>query len=83
MPKPFADESAAPVRAALIGARKAAGVTQVQLAQRLGFTQQAVSMVETGVRRLDIIEFHSWARALGRDPVELFAEVTKQLRSGR
>ena len=37
--------------------RKAAGVTQVELAERLGKPQSFVSKVERGERRLDVIEF--------------------------
>ncbi len=67
------------VRTALIAARKNAGLSQQALAARLGWSQQAVSYVETGVRRLDIVEFWAWARALGRDPVELYGDVTAGL----
>ncbi|WP_292046064.1 MULTISPECIES: helix-turn-helix domain-containing protein [unclassified Brevundimonas] len=51
--------------------RKAAGVTQVELAERLGKPQSFVSKVERGERRLDVIEFCQVAKALERDPAEL------------
>lgn len=51
--------------------RKASGVTQVELAQRLGKPQSFVSKVERGERRLDVIEFCDIAEALGYDPAKL------------
>lgn len=58
----------------LVAARKAAGVTQVELADRLGRPQSFVSKVERGERRIDVIEFCQVAEALGRDPSELLGE---------
>lgn len=51
--------------------RKAADITQVVLAERLGKPQSFVSKVERGERRLDVIEFCQVAEALGHDPVTL------------
>lgn len=58
----------------LASTRKAAGVTQVELADRVGKPQSFVSKVERGERRLDVIEFCQLAEALGRDPAELLGE---------
>lgn len=49
----------------LVAARKRAGLTQEQLAERLGATQSFVSKCERGERRLDIVELREWCRALG------------------
>lgn len=54
--------------------RKAADITQVELAERLGKPQSFVSKVERGERRLDVIEFCQLAKALGHDPGSLLAE---------
>lgn len=54
--------------------RKATGITQVELAERLGKPQSFVSKVERGERRLDVIEFCQVAEALGRDPAMLLQE---------
>ena len=62
-----------------MAARKDAGVTQVELAERLGKPQQFVSKVEKGDRRLDLVEFVAIARALRMDPKDLFARVLKRL----
>lgn len=63
----------------LISARKAAGLTQTQLADRLGRRQGFVSIVETGVRRVDLIEFCAIAKAIGWEPVALFTRVCEAL----
>lgn len=63
----------------LIAARKDAGLTQVDLAERLGKPQPFVSKYERKVRRLDVAEFCAIARAIRRDPVELFAEAVKRM----
>lgn len=43
----------------LIEARTRAGVTQVELAARLGRHQPFISFVERGERRVDVIEFYA------------------------
>jgi len=58
----------------IVSARKAADITQVELAQRLGKPQSFVSKVERGERRLDVIEFCQLAEALGRDPAKLLQD---------
>lgn len=63
----------------IVAARKEAGVTQVELAERLGKPQPFVSYFERGERRLDVIEFYAVARALGYDPEKLFARLVRKL----
>src|SRR5256885_16700285 len=57
----------------MIGARKAAGLTQQALALRLKKPQSFVAKYEGGERRLDVVEFVAIARILGADPVGLIA----------
>lgn len=45
-------------------ARKEVGMTQVELARRLGITQSMVSMCERGERSLDVVQLRSWCKAL-------------------
>ena len=58
----------------LVAARKAANITQVELAARLGRPQSFVSKYERGERRLDVVEFCQVAEALGRSPSELLQD---------
>lgn len=44
-----------------------AGLTQVQVAERLGTPQSFVSKYESGERRLDVIELKHVAEAIGTD----------------
>lgn len=48
----------------LKNARESAGLSQQELAARLGRLQQFVSKYESGERRLDVIEFAEIAAAL-------------------
>lgn len=63
-------------------ARQAAGLTQGELATLIGRDQSHISLIEGSQRRLDVVEFHEIARALGCDPVALFGEVAKRLDTG-
>jgi transcriptional regulator with XRE-family HTH domain len=51
--------------ARLRAARRASGMTQLALAQRLGRPQSYVSKVEICERRMDLIETAEWCIALG------------------
>jgi len=45
--------------------REELGLTQSDVARRLGWPQQRLSAVEAGARRLDVIEFFQLTSALG------------------
>lgn len=49
----------------LVSARKKAGITQTELATKLGKHQSFVSKVESGERRIDVIELLEIAKVLG------------------
>ena len=57
----------------LTEARLAAGLTQVELAQRLRRPQSYVSKFEAGERRLDVVEFLEVADAIGCAPDGIIA----------
>ena len=59
----------------LIDARKASGLSQTELAERLGRVQTFVSKYERGERRLDIIEFIDVATALNLDDVKVLRKL--------
>lgn len=59
----------------LIWLRKRNGVTQVELAARMGKPQSYISKTERFERRIDPAEFRALVMALGSDPAEEFAAV--------
>jgi transcriptional regulator with XRE-family HTH domain len=62
-------------RRLLVEARRAAGLTQVELSQKLSRPQSFVSKYERGERRLDVVEFLEVAEALGIDPCEVIRQL--------
>ena len=60
--------------------REALGLSQSDLARRLGRKQQWVSFMESGSRRLDVIEFAEVCLALDVDPATLIVPVADMLR---
>ena len=58
--------------AMLIGARKEAGLTQTELAVKLGRPQSFVSKYESAERRLDVIELLQICEAIGIPIATLF-----------
>ena len=65
--------------AGVVEARRAAGLTQVQLAERLSKPQSWVSKIERLERRLDVLEFCDVARALGLRPAALMQRIERKL----
>jgi len=61
--------------------RERQGMTQEQLAERLGVTQSFVSKCERGERRIDVIELRSFCRAMGVSLVSFAAELEQLLES--
>ena len=58
------------IAALLTELRKARGLLQQDVADRIGRPQGFVSKVESGSRRLDVIELLDFLRALDADPHE-------------
>jgi PAS domain S-box-containing protein len=56
--------------------RRAAHVTQKDLADKLGFSQSSIAKVEGMERRLDVIELIDWLQALGYDFEHFLYEVS-------
>lgn len=61
----------------LVEARNAAGLTQQQVADKLGRPQSFVAKYEGGERRLDVVEFLKIARILKADPHEIIRILQK------
>lgn len=79
MPKTIFTGANRIVVAAVRDARLKAGLTQADLAAQIGRDQSHISLIEGSQRRLDLVEFREIAKALGRDPVEFFAEIDTKL----
>jgi len=58
------------LRDTLIKARKDLDWSQRDLADQLGITHSTIGKIETGDRRLDVIEFYEYTKALGLVPSE-------------
>ena len=69
------------VIARLRAKREEKGVTQMQLAERLGVNQTFVSRIETCDRRLDLIELRQICQVLGISFVDFVAEVERDILS--
>jgi transcriptional regulator with XRE-family HTH domain len=59
----------------LVRAREKSGLTQQQLADRLGKPQSFVAKYEGGERRIDVVEFLAIARALEFDPARAVRDI--------
>lgn len=61
-------------------ARRAADVTQVELAKKLGADQSFVSKYERGERRLDVVELRAICHALEIDFTGFLADFEQKLK---
>jgi len=65
------------VLSVLVAMRKQAGLTQRDLAVRLGREHSFVWRVEVGERRLDVVEFFWVCQALGQDAGTVYQALSK------
>jgi transcriptional regulator with XRE-family HTH domain len=63
----------------LESARREAGLSQEQLAKKVGWDQTYVSKIERGVRRLDVIELIAICEAVGIDPAKFVKDLHAKL----
>lgn len=61
--------------ALLIEARERAGLTQTQLAEAIGEYQSFVARLESGQRRVDVVELIHLAEVLECDPIDIVNRV--------
>jgi len=66
------------LRELLVRERKRAGLSQAELAAKLGKPQSYVSKCELGERRVDVVEFVEIADALGADAAALVGELRRR-----
>jgi transcriptional regulator with XRE-family HTH domain len=67
----------------LIEARHSAGLTQVELAEKLGKPQSFVSKIEAGDRRLDVVEYVKWMQITNLEPSKLINTLAADLERSR
>lgn len=79
MPKTIFTGANQVVVEALRASRLAHGLTQRQLADRIGRDQSWISLIEGSQRRVDVVEFVEISKALGVDPAKLLAEIASRL----
>ena len=60
--------------------RQQRGITQVELAKRLGNRQTFVSKLESGERRLDVVELFEFLEHIGSDPLDFLSRLRTKLR---
>ncbi|MBL7077788.1 MAG: helix-turn-helix transcriptional regulator [Kiritimatiellae bacterium] len=65
------------VTAELVRLRKQAGLTQLELADRLGREQSFVWRIEKGERRLDVLEFFWVCEQLGVNAPQVYRKLCK------
>ena len=65
------------LRELLVAARKKAGLTQQQVAERLGRPQSFVAKYEGGERRLDVVEYIQLAQVLGKSPQRIVGALVR------
>ena len=59
-------------------ARKAAGMSQRALADRLKRSDSYISKFESGERRLEVCEFIELCEAIGADPAQLISRIQRR-----
>ncbi|MBY5933739.1 helix-turn-helix domain-containing protein [Tateyamaria omphalii] len=67
----------------LVETRKSKGVTQQELADRLDRPQSYVAKIETGERRLDVVEFVEWAVVLEAPVGQVLQSVSEAVKGLR
>lgn len=79
LPKSVHSSELAEFRALMIETRKHVGLTQQQLAKKIGKPQSFVAKYEGGERRIDVIEFLKIVRAMGADPGGVFRALIRRV----
>ncbi|MGZ5165425.1 MAG: helix-turn-helix domain-containing protein [Burkholderiales bacterium] len=83
MPKSLRSSRQRQLIVLLVEARRSQGLTQAQVAARLGRPQSFMAKVEGGERRLDVIEFIDLANALKVRAADVIARLQGELRAKR
>ncbi len=65
------------LRSILKELRREAGLTQMEVARRLGRPQSLVAKIEAGDRKLDICQLIDYVQLLGADPVKVMRRLCR------
>ncbi len=75
MPKTLGDQRHDKLISFLIEARSEAGITQVELAEKMKVYQSLIARLESGQRRVDVVELIKLGEVLGFDPAEIVKKI--------
>jgi ribosome-binding protein aMBF1 (putative translation factor) len=78
MPKTVTSPLQKKLTAMLVEHRKAAGLRQVDLAEKMGVYQSWVTHMESGQRRIDVVELIELGKILGFDPVDVVRKLSRK-----
>jgi len=78
MPKTVTSPLQKKLAATLVKLRREAGMRQIDLAEKLGVYQSWVTHMESGQRRIDVIELIELGRILGFDPADVVRKLAKK-----
>lgn len=81
MPRTLGSPRHLALRDFIVEKRDKAGLTQVEVSVRLGRPQSYIASIETGQRRVDVVELLDLAKAIGFDPHEALRRVKKETSS--
>ena len=72
MPRSIHSDEYKKLTAILLSARQSSGLTQQEVADRLGKPQSYVAKIERAERGIDVVEFIALSKAVDVDPAILF-----------
>lgn len=78
MPKTVTSPLQKRLAAMLVEQRQKAGLRQVDLAKKLGVYQSWVTHMESGQRRIDVVELIELGKEIGFDPVDIVRKLTRR-----
>ncbi|ADE85025.1 helix-turn-helix domain-containing protein [Rhodobacter capsulatus] len=79
MPRTIHTEGQRALCEAIAAARREKGLNQADLARELHCQQSLIARIESGERRIDVLEFIKIFRALGVSPAEALRRVGEQI----
>ncbi|TKT70863.1 helix-turn-helix domain-containing protein [Afipia massiliensis] len=78
MPKTITSPLQKKLATMLVELRKKAGLRQIDLAEKLGVYQSWVTHLESGQRRVDVVELIELGRIIGFDPADVVRKLNKR-----